>query len=223
MWELCVWDADLYGRFYSPYEGSCFIEENRRQRWWGEERGEACIDWTVHSTIHEDNKLSLLTSACPASFPLSSHPSFCLFLCPFCFPVSLLSPHFLALVLPVRSRTSLFDFFVLFISAVVWLTLLPLNNTLYQNKSRTLKLIYSSLFCWEMWTLGHGCRSLCAPPPHTHTYWYKAVVLLTHLLLLLFFSLAALVRALFTSVGGLPARTVSHNTWEVSVSSGHMI
>lgn len=173
VWELCVWDADLYRRFYGPYEGSCFIEENRRQRWWGEEGGEACIDWTVHSTIHEDNRLSLLTSARPASFPLSSHSlSFCLFFCPFCFPVSLLSPHFLASVLPVRSGTSLFDFFVLFISAFVWLPLLPLNNTLYQNKSQTLKLICSSLFCWEMWTLGHGCRSLSAPPPppHTHTH-----------------------------------------------------
>ena len=36
-------------------------------------RAEGCIDWIEHSTIHEDNKLSLLTSSCPASFPLSSH------------------------------------------------------------------------------------------------------------------------------------------------------
>lgn len=46
-------------------------------------RGEGCIDWIVHSTIHEDNKLSPLTSACPASFPPPSHFPSPQFLCRF--------------------------------------------------------------------------------------------------------------------------------------------
>lgn len=36
--NLCVCNADLYWRFYGPYEGSCFLEENKRQRWRGEKR-----------------------------------------------------------------------------------------------------------------------------------------------------------------------------------------
>lgn len=35
---VCVSNADLYWRFYGPYEGSCFLEENKRQRWRGEKR-----------------------------------------------------------------------------------------------------------------------------------------------------------------------------------------
>lgn len=139
-------------------------------------RGEACIDWIVHSSIHEDNKLSLLTSACPASFPLSSHSlsslSFCLFW-PLWFPSSLL-----AWFLSGHSRISLFDF-LLFINAVVWLVLLPLNNTLSQNKSQSRKLICLSVDV--------HLRNVNLQPPlpvtlaPTLTHRYTVVVLLTHL------------------------------------------
>lgn len=131
---MCVWkwnvrDADLYRRFYSLYEGSCFIAENRRQRWWGEEsRGEGCIDWNVHSTFHEDNKLSLLTSACPASFPPSSRQSTLLSFIPFsvflslCFILSL-SPHFWLVFSVSWSLLDLFLLALLFGSCYyLWVT-----------------------------------------------------------------------------------------------------
>lgn len=105
-------------------------------------RGEGCIDWIVRSTIHEDNKLSLLT--CPASFPLSSQQSTPLALIPFsvfpsrfvplffCDIVPSLLACFLCLTITPSGHVSLSDFFI--IGAGFLLMLLPLNNTLSQNK-----------------------------------------------------------------------------------------
>lgn len=69
---VCMGDADLCGMFYRLHDGSCVIEGRRRQKWWGE----GCIDWSVHSTIREDNKLSPLSLPdlpSASSFPLPLH------------------------------------------------------------------------------------------------------------------------------------------------------
>lgn len=79
-------------------------------------RGEGCIDWIVHSTIHEVNKLYLLTSACPASFSLSTHLVPSVFLC---LLLSLLVSLFW--FLSFHSCISFFDFFLSFLGSCSYL------------------------------------------------------------------------------------------------------
>lgn len=87
-------------------------------------RGEDCIDRIVRrATVHEDNKVSVLSSTCPASFPPSSHslvPSSVF--CPSRVSESL-SPRLFWLAF--RPSSVFVLFFSLFISIVAWLAPLP--------------------------------------------------------------------------------------------------
>lgn len=146
---VCVWelDADLCRRFYSPYEGSCFIEENRRQKWWGEERV-VLIRLCKVPSMRIINFLfsprpDLRPSLCPHTL-LSPIPS------PLSLILSILfSPFWFLLSLSLKKLKIKYiytQYIYLFISCVVWLMLLPLNSKLSQNKSHTLVNLFVILY-----------------------------------------------------------------------------